>query len=101
MKVHNDLKELLKSYHNYLNRLDNFGNDNPELTAKIFLDFNSLALGKPEQWMPISGFEDYTEPLAKNKDSENICEKCNIPYKYDWRLDYNTCPKCGNDKAFT
>lgn len=63
MKVHNDLKELLKSYHKHLNRIDNFGNDNPELVVKIFLDFNSLASVEPE-------------PLAKNKQTENKLFNC-------------------------
>ena len=28
-----------------------------------------------------------------------MCKDCKVPYQYDWRLDYNVCPKCGNDKV--
>lgn len=28
-----------------------------------------------------------------------VCNDCKIPFEYDWQLEYNTCPKCGNDQA--
>ena len=31
--------------------------------------------------------------------SIKICNHCNIPFKYDWHVEYNTCPTCGNDKS--
>ena len=31
--------------------------------------------------------------------SIKICPHCNIPFKYDWHVEYNTCPDCGCDKS--
>lgn len=44
---------------------------------------------------------------GKHKNKEDIskrniqlfCDKCNIPFKYDWHVEYYNCPKCGNDVA--
>ena len=69
MKVHTDLKELLKAYDEYRNNVEHYGLKSPKVNITNFLTFNSLALGKPE-------------PLAKNKQFEKVCEYCN-----GWELD--------------
>lgn len=63
MKVHNTLEELLEEFYNQnIPKLLRFDNDGKKAAIK-FLTSNSLALGKPE-------------PLAKNKQTQEHCEKC-------------------------
>ena len=32
---------------------------------------------------------------------EKLCNTCNTPFKYDWHVEYSTCPTCGSDKSDT
>ena len=31
------------------------------------------------------------------QDKQLVCKKCEIPFEYDWHVEYNKCPKCGSD----
>ena len=64
MKVHNDLEELLRDFSNHLDHKRRVSDDCLNKVLKDYVSLNSLALGKPE-------------PLAKNKQTERVCEICN------------------------
>ena len=69
MKVHNTLEELLRDFANHLDWKRRVSTDCLNKVLKDYVSLNSLALGKPE-------------PLAKNKQFDNVCEYC-----YGWEVD--------------
>ena len=35
--------------------------------------------------------------IRLKQSNDMICKECNIPYEFDWIMEYNTCPRCGSD----
>lgn len=38
------------------------------------------------------------EESRERKPKKTVCAICQVPYEYDWAVEYNTCPVCGDDR---
>ncbi len=85
------LQEMLDDFKQQLKVLDN---KNPE-EKNIYFDHCKNCGEFNECWKDSKKQENCKK--YDNLKRTEVCVECGTKFKYDWQMEYNTCPKCGGD----